>query len=121
MSVGIFALFFGSVVFQGNHARCLRSVSHVRYRVAGSNCRLCNFGQRGCLVFRSSGDTRVPIRRLGWRTAGTGTECGTQNQMGRGQAVKARDFESRIRRFESFRPSQTNFLPVSLGLGDRSG
>ena len=41
--------------------------------------------------------------------------------MGRGQAVKARDFESRIRRFESFRPSQTNFLPVSLGLGDRSG
>ena len=28
------------------------------------------------------------------------------DQMGRGQAVKARDFESRIRRFESFRPSQ---------------
>ena len=58
------------------------------------------------LVFRSSGDIRVPIRRLGWRTADTGKRCGTQSQVGRGQAVKARDFESRIRRFESFRPSQ---------------
>ena len=74
-----------------------------------------------CRVFRSSGGIRAPIRRLGWRTAGTGKRCGTQSQVGRGQAVKARDFESRIRRFESFRPSQTNFLPVSLGLGDRSG
>ena len=29
--------------------------------------------------------------------------------MGRGQAVKARDFESRIRRFESFRPNQSQY------------
>ena len=43
--------------------------------------------------------------------------------MGRGQAVKARDFESRIRRFESFRPSQSTWAggAIRLKQAQRSG